>query len=161
MIIPQRMTAEAGGEFCVFLIGMRVNRWWKVHKWWPVAVAMPRMLKELLAHPELGCMGGHQWVGNPTILVQYWKSFEAFDRYAKDPNLSHLPAWSAFNRKASRNADVGVWHETYRVSPGSYECIYNNMPPFGLGKATRLIPATGRYEHAAGRMALDKPAPPT
>ena len=152
MIIPQRMTAEAGGEFCVFLIGMRVNRWWKVHKWLPVAMAMPRMLKELEAHPELGCLGGRQWVGNPTILLQYWKSFEDLDRYAKDANREHLPAWAAFNRKVARNGDVGVWHETYRVSPGHYECVYVNMPPFGLGKATRLIPATGRYENAAGRM---------
>ncbi len=45
-----------------------------------------------------------------------------------------------------------MWHETYRVSPGNYECIYVNMPPFGLGKVTRLIPATGRHETAAGRM---------
>jgi len=53
MIVAQRMTSQADGDFCVFLIGMRVNRWWKVHKWWPVAMAMPRMLKELAAHPEI------------------------------------------------------------------------------------------------------------
>ncbi len=53
MIVAQRMTSQADGDFGVFLIGMRVNRWWKVHKWWPVAMAMPRMLKELAAHPEI------------------------------------------------------------------------------------------------------------
>ena len=153
MIIAQRMTAEADGEFCVFLIGMRINKWWKIHKWFPVAMAMPRMLKELEAHPELGCLGGRQWFGNPTILVQYWKSFEALEQFAKNPNLPHMPAWAAFNRRAARNGDVGIWHETYRVGPGNYECIYNNMPPFGLGKATRLIPASGRHETAEGRMA--------
>ena len=152
MIVAQRMTAQADGEFCVFLIGMRVNRWWKVHKWWPVAMAMPRMLKELAAHPEIGCLGGHQWVGNPTILVQYWKSFEALDNYAKSRDHKHLPAWSAFNRAVGSNGDIGIWHETYRVGPGNYEVIYNNMPPFGLGKVTRLIPASGRHETAAGRM---------
>ncbi|MDQ6799708.1 MAG: DUF4188 domain-containing protein [Acidobacteriota bacterium] len=41
---------------------------------------------------ELGCLGGRQWFGNPTILVQYWKSFEALQRFAKDPDLQHLPA---------------------------------------------------------------------
>ena len=152
MIVAQRMTAQADGEFCVFLIGMRVNRWWKVRRWWPVAMAMPRMLKELAAHPEIGCLGGHQWVGNPTILVQYWKSFEALDNYARSRDHKHLPAWSAFNRAVASNGDVGIWHETYRVGPGNYEVIYNNMPPFGLGKATRLIPATGQHETAAGRM---------
>jgi len=152
VIVAQRMTAQADGDLCVFLIGMRVNRWWKVHKWWPVAMAMPRILKELAAHPEIGCLGGHQWVGNPTILVQYWKSFEALDNYAKSRDHEHLPAWSAFNRAVASNGDVGIWHETYRVGPGNYEVIYNNMPPFGLGKATRLIPATGQHETAAGRM---------
>ena len=33
------------------------------------------------------------------------------------------------------------------------EFIYNNMPPFGLAKATRAVPATGRREFAPGRMA--------
>jgi hypothetical protein len=28
------------------------------------------------------------------------------------------------------------------------------MPPFGLGKATKIVPATGRREIAAGRMAM-------
>ena len=30
-----------------FALGMRINALWKLHKWWPVAQAMPRMLKEL------------------------------------------------------------------------------------------------------------------
>jgi len=149
---PQRLTAEIDGEVCVFLIGMRVNRWWKIHKWWPVMMAMPRMLKELDAHPELGCLGGHPWLGNPTILLQYWKNFDALENYATTADHEHLPAWREFNRRVAQNADVGVWHETYRVTPGSYECIYVNMPPFGLGKATRLVPATGRRENATGRM---------
>ena len=44
-----RWTAEIEGDFVVFLIGMRVNKPWKVHKWLPVFLAMPRMLKELSA----------------------------------------------------------------------------------------------------------------
>jgi Domain of unknown function (DUF4188) len=151
-IVAQRMTAQADGEFCVFLIGMRINRFWRIHKWWPVAMAMPRILKELEAHPELGCLGGRQWFGNPTILVQYWKSFNDLERFAKNPNQPHLPAWAAFNRKVASNGDVGIWHETYRVTAGNYECIYNNMPPFGLGKVMTLVPASGAKETAAGRM---------
>jgi hypothetical protein len=42
-IISARMTAEVDGEFVVFLIGMRINRWWKVHKWLPVAAAIMAM----------------------------------------------------------------------------------------------------------------------
>ena len=88
------------------------------------------------------------------MMVQYWRSFEALERYATDPARVHRPAWSAFNRAIGSNGDVGIWHETYRVRPGDYECVYNNMPPFGLAKATRAVPATGRREFAPGRMAI-------
>ncbi len=54
------------------------------------------------------------------------------------------------------NGDVGIWHETYRVRPGDFECVYNNMPPFGLAAATRQVPATGHRESAAGRMAAGR-----
>ena len=42
-VINQRMTAKIEGDFVVFLIGMRINRFWKFHKWIPVATAMPKM----------------------------------------------------------------------------------------------------------------------
>ncbi len=38
---------------------------------------------------------------------------------------------------------MGIWHETYRVQPGNFECIYNNMQAFGLGKAMKLVPVQG------------------
>ncbi len=25
---------------------------------------------------------------------------------------------------------VGIWHETYLIEPGKFECVYGNMPPF-------------------------------
>ena len=31
-----RMTADIEGDFVVFLIGMRFNKPWKLHKWWAV-----------------------------------------------------------------------------------------------------------------------------
>ena len=33
------MAAEIEGDFVVFPIGMRINRWWKFHKWLLVAKA--------------------------------------------------------------------------------------------------------------------------
>jgi hypothetical protein len=151
-IIRQRMTAELEEDFCVFLIGMRINRLWKPHKWFPVMMAMPRMLRELKADPRLGFLGGEGWFGNPSILVQYWRSFEALAAYAKSRDHQHLPAWTAFIHSVSGNGDVGFWHETYQIRAGDYECVYNNMPPFGLGKAGKLLPATRKRESAAGRM---------
>ncbi|HEX8950263.1 MAG TPA: DUF4188 domain-containing protein, partial [Polyangia bacterium] len=122
------------GEFVVFLIGMRVNRWWKPWRWLRVALAMPRMLRELAAHPELGFLGAEQWVGRTTVMVQYWRSRAQLMEYAKRRGSEHLPAWRAFNQLVGTNGDVGIWHETYCVRPGDYENVYVNMMPFGLGK---------------------------
>jgi hypothetical protein len=149
-IIPERMTAVLDGDFVVFLIGMRINRPWKLHKWLPVFFGMPMMLKELQAEPDSGFLGHHQF---GLTVVQYWRSFEQLEAYARRSDQRHWPAWTAFNRRvgASRG-DVGIWHETYRIKAGNYETIYSGMPPFGLGRAGRLLPAMGTREAARGRM---------
>ena len=153
-VIADRMTAQIEGEVVLFLIGMRINRIWKIHQWLPVARAMPRMLRELEADPNSGLLSYESWVGNPTIMLQYWRSFEHLERYAKDSARLHRPAWAAFNRAVAGNGDVGIWHETYRVRPGDFECIYNNMPPFGLAKATKAVSASGGLETARTRMSV-------
>lgn len=148
--INKRITAKIEGPFVVFLIGMRINKFWKFGKWWPVAMAMPKMLKELYADKSSGFLGGHSWFGRTTIMVQYWSSFEQLEKYARDPDKHHFPAWVAFNKKIKSNGDVGIWHETYRVQPGQYETIYNNMPEFGLGKAAQNIDV-GAVNDTAGQ----------
>ena len=151
MIRNERQAATLEGDFVVFLIGMRINVLWKVHRWWPVARAMPRMLAELRAKPELGMLGGEMWGGRTTILLQYWRSLDQLLAFATDKQASHLPAWRDFNRAVGRSGNVGVWHETYKVSPGGYENIYVNMPPFGLGKVGSLVAASGSLQTASGR----------
>ena len=150
--INQRMTAQLEGDFVVFLIGMRINRFWKFHKWIPVATAMPRMLKELSQKPESGFLGFQILGGIPPVIIQYWRSFEHLEAYAKDRNGEHYPAWKAFNTKIKSGGDVGIWHETYKVNAGEYECVYNNMPKYGLGKIAELVPAIGKREYAADRI---------
>ena len=151
-IIPDRMAAEIEGDFVVFLIGMRINKPWKIHRWWPVFTAMPRMIRELeRAGPETGFLG-HNGLGLGGI-VQYWRSFDHLEAYARDPALRHAPAWAAFNKavRGSRE-DVGIWHETYLVKAGQYEAVYSGMPPHGLGRVSRLVPATGNREAARQRL---------
>ena len=156
--IDQRMTAEMDGEFVVFLIGLRINKPWKFHKWLPVVMGMPKMIKELERDPESGFLG-HNGVGLG-VIVQYWRSFEDLERYARAQDREHWPAWVAFNKSvgASRG-DVGIWHETYKVKPGQYEAVYSGMPPFGLGKIGNLVPASGRKDSARIRMSGDASAP--
>jgi len=152
-LIPARMTAKLDGDFVVFLIGMRVNKWWKFWKWLPVASAMPRMLTELAKRPELGLLHARTVFGFPNILViQYWRSFELLHAYASDRSLAHLPAWRDFNRKIASNGDVGIWHETYLVKDGAHESVYNNMPLWGLAAAGIQVPAEGSRKSAKGRL---------
>ena len=149
-VIPSRMTAEIDGDFVVFLIGMRINKFWKVHKWVPVFLAMPPMLKELQAHPESGCLGSIQTLG---VIIQYWRSFEHLESYARTRDRNHWPAWMAFNKRMGNSrGDVGIWHETYQVRAGEYETVYSGMPPYGLGKAGKLVPASGHRESARDRL---------
>jgi Domain of unknown function (DUF4188) len=145
-----RLAGELDGDFVVFLIGFRINKLWKVRAWLPVVQAMPRMLAELARQPELGLLGGRF---SGTTLIQYWRSSEHLNAYAQSREHVHLPAWRAFNQNA-RAADgaVGIWHETFRVAAGQYESVYVDMPAFGLGKAGRLVPASGRRASVAGRM---------
>ena len=128
-----RWTAQIEGDFVVFLIGMRVNRPLRVRSWLPVFTAMPRMLAELRRRPEAGLLGATLALapGGPMV-VQYWRSFEHLERYARDPDAEHLPAWRRFNRAARGTGDVGIWHETFRVREGEYEAIYGDMPRIGL-----------------------------
>jgi hypothetical protein len=157
-VIDQRMAVQMDGEFVVFLIGMRINKPWKIHKWLPVFLGMPKMIKELEARPESGFLG-HNGVSMGGI-VQYWRSFEDLEAYARDKERSHWPAWVDFNRRVGGSrGDVGIWHETYLIKPGQYEAVYSGMPPYGLGKVGRLVPASGAREGAKGRVeASEAPA---
>jgi len=62
-VIPGRYTARMEGDFVVFLIGMRVNRLWAVHKWLPVFLAMGPMLRELYTNRKLGFRGTEFMLG--------------------------------------------------------------------------------------------------
>ena len=156
MPAPERLTSTLDGDFVVFLIGMRINTPWKLHRWMPIARSMPRMLAELEAHPEMGMLGGHMWFSRTIILVQYWRSMDQLMAYATNRDAEHLPVWRDFNQTVAKTGDVGVWHETYAVAPGSYENVYVNMPPFGLGKVGKRMPATGTMSAARGRLDAGK-----
>jgi hypothetical protein len=152
-ITSERVTADIEGEFVVFRIGMRINRLWKVHKWAPVFVAMPRMLRELEADPDSGLLGYERNLGiRNQSLFMYWRSFKDLHEYARDPDQEHLPAWQEYNQKVGSDGDVGIWHETFLVREGEYEAVYNNMPPYGLGEVSERVPASGQDETAAGRL---------
>jgi len=149
-----RRTATFDKDFVVFLIGMRINQWWRPDLWIPVAMAMPRMMKELEASTGLGFLGAESAFGNPTIQMMYWESPEALIDYSRSQDHEHLPAWVSWKRRVAKTNAVGVWHETYRIAPGMHESVYVNMPAFGLGRVGQLVPATGARKRATDRLAV-------
>lgn len=152
-----RMAASIEGDFVVFLIGARILQPWKVWAWWPIKQAMERMISELQADPESGFLGVETYGAMNGVLIQYWRSFEHLERYARVKDREHFPAWVDFNKRIQKYPKaIGIWHETYAVPAGSYEAIYRNCPAMGLGKAGDLIPAAGRSETAAGRIGADE-----
>lgn len=151
-----RYTAEIDGEFVVFVIGMRFNKLYKPHKWLPVALAMPRMIRSLRAEPAKGLLSvTSAIVGRTTLMIQYWRSYDDLESFARDPGDEHLPAWRAYNKAVGTRGDVGVWHETYKVAPGEYEAVYANMPVFGLARASRHLPVAARGDSSRQRITAD------
>ena len=156
-----RFTADYDQPFVVFVIGMRINRLWQFWKWIPVAMAMGPMLKTLFAHPEKGFLGVHTHLSWRTITtIQYWKSFDHLERFARDKDDPHLEPWRRFNKKVRDSNAVGIFHETYMVPARQFEAIYVNMPAYGLAKATARVEASGKRETARKRIGGDGAAAP-
>src|SRR4051794_41583265 len=109
-----RFTADVsalGDEVVVFLIGMRINRPWKVRQWWPVFVAMPRMLRYLVQHPEKGLLGFEAAFLPSPIIVQYWRSFEDLARVARDRGDPHPEPWPRVNPPVAAPGARRNWPE--------------------------------------------------
>lgn len=161
-IVNGRYTAIAAEEHVVFLIGMRINRFFAFSSWLPAARAMPKMMAELAARPELGLLHSEAFVGwRMAFYVQYWESFEKLERFARAKDLPHVPAWREFNQRVGTSGSVGIFHETFLVRGDRTESLYNNMPRFGLGRAFAHVPVAQRGQTAAKRIGVrahDDPA---
>jgi Domain of unknown function (DUF4188) len=149
-IRPGRWTTEIEGDFVVFLIGARPSKLHLIRSLRDLGGrrGMKHMLDYLTAHPEKGLLAYE--FGLSTI-VQYWRSFEHLEAFAKDGDDPHLAAWRAFWKRVGKTTRTGIWHETFLVRSGEYEAIYGNMPPRGLGKAGRLVPVA-ESSAARGRL---------
>ncbi|MGH2893233.1 MAG: DUF4188 domain-containing protein [Solirubrobacteraceae bacterium] len=140
-VAGRRMTAEIDGDFVVFLIGARLSKLQLARSFADLGGrrGMKHMLDYLVARPEKGLLAYE--MGLPTI-VQYWRSFEQLEAFAKDTDDPHLEVWRRYWRRVGRTDRTGIWHETFLVKAGQYEAVYGNMPPRGLGRAGRLVPVS-------------------
>ncbi len=159
-----RTTHTHDESIVVFHIGMTFNKPWRVDRWMPVFVAMPRMLAELERNKAAAERGEEEWLGfigarttmgssGPTV-IQWWRSTEDLQSYASNQARLHRPAWTTFNARARKAGDaVGIWHETYAVPAGGIETIYGGLKrPIGLGAITGEVPVGRRGERAKDRL---------
>src|SRR6202020_2226584 len=132
------MTVEIDVDFVVFLIGARFDKLHLARSLVDLGGrrGMKNMLDYLVARPEKGLLAYE--MGIPTI-VQYWRSFEHLEAFARDKDDPHLDVWRKYWRRVGRTGRTGIWHETYLVQAGNYEAVYGNMPARGLRKAGRLM----------------------
>lgn len=152
-ILNGRFTAQTDKPFVVFLIGMRINKFWRFDQWVPVANAMNPMMQTLFTNPEKGFLHAEFfWNFSGPCIVQYWRSFEDLENFARNPSEPHIGPWKKFNQAVASNGIVGIWHETYTVNPDQFESVYSNMPKFGLAAATEHVQAIGRKETAKLRL---------
>ncbi len=144
-VVPGRQTARLDKPVVLFLIGARLNKLWPPQRWWWFTRTMPAMLAELERTPSSGLLWYRTHLSWRMLTTQqYWESFDKLLAYAHDTEGEHYPAWAKFTRTLAKDDQIGIWHETYLIEPGKYECIYGNMPAMGLAAATTMVPATGR-----------------
>ena len=154
-----RWQAKIDGDFVVFIIGFKVHNPFKALRAVPLLASMPKMLNDLSQDPSKGLLAFQPHGGPFGVIVQYWRSFEDLERFARSPDDRHAKVWRDWYRRAQhKNSGVAIWHETYQVKAGAYEAIYQNMPDFGLGKAGRAERIGRRSASAGARIGSETPA---
>lgn len=71
-----------------------------------------------------------EWI--TTFWISYWKDLKGLQEFAT--SSAHSLGQNAYLKK--KFLYMGVMHETYHSPKGSWETIYDNVPPIGLGKGT-------------------------
>ena len=101
-------------------------------------------------------MGGEYFQGAANqgpLCIQYWRTPEDLNRYARSRINQHAGPWANLMKKGRETTAYGFYHEMFLVKGGQYECIYINCPAMLLGNChdTTLVPATGKNSTAAER----------
>lgn len=142
-VVPGRVSAQLpsapGGGLVVFNLGLQCNH--------PLGLLCPggaaaaahfvALSRDLMRRRhELGILAVNRWhgrdVGTSVLHTYYFRDVESIHRFAHQE--LHRKAWDWYGR--SRFPHIGVFHETFVVPARSYETIYANCTPVGLGGAS-------------------------
>jgi hypothetical protein len=84
-------------------------------------------------------------------MVQYWRSFEDLDRFARNQDDPHLQPWRRCLRHVGSSGDVGIWHETFHTKVTDIETIYTNITTAGLAKCSGGAAPVAVKGHSAAK----------
>ncbi|PHH61891.1 hypothetical protein CDD81_7755 [Ophiocordyceps australis] len=91
---------------------------------------------------ELGLLSMAHWHGSSTEgttsinTTFYFRDVESIHRFAHEE--LHRTAWDYYYK--NKYPHLGIFHETFIVQPGSWETIYENCSPVGLGNGSVRLP---------------------
>ena len=125
---------DCSENYVVFLMGIVIHKPFNIFARQLMKRSLNAVLEELEQKKPAGFLTQLHAIGNPSLLVSYWKDLESLLEYARDKSSKHFPAWYEFNETISNTKAVGLWHEIYRLSAGSYSGTYRNCPLTGLAK---------------------------
>ena len=74
--------------------------------------------------------------GITTFYISYWRDLKGLQEFAT--SSAHRLGQNAY--LAKKFPYMGIMHETYHSPKGSWETIYDNMPPTGFGESTFQMP---------------------
>lgn len=152
-VIPGRHRADLNGEVIVFPIGMKINRWWAIHRWARPFVNTVRMWWHMQRRRPDGYLGGYLFVYARGVgMMQYWSDFDSLEALARDDQQPHLQAWRHLVAQTRDDLTFGYWHETYVANAQTSETIYGSMRPFGLSEAVGATPIGASTETARERL---------
>lgn len=134
-----RYTAKIEGDFVVFIVGLSPNHIRDIPYAYQVYRRQIKLVKWLAARKEESGLYAWKlcWIGGPAM-IQHWRSFEDLELFAIREDAPHIHGLRWIHRTLRRGG-TSIWHETYKVHAGEYECIYGNTPRMLAARAGEMI----------------------
>jgi hypothetical protein len=137
-----RWTAQIEGDFVVFLIGARFDFFHLIRSVRDLGGrrGMPHMLDYLLKHPEKGLLA---YEGGLKTIVQYWRSFEHLEAFAKNQDDPHLEPWRNFWRRVGKSDGLASGTRPISSAPVNTRPSTAICGPTVLAKQASSFPLPG------------------
>ena len=137
-IFKGKYTSKPEESFVLFIFGMKINNPFFFWLWLPFNFIFLKMVRRLRKYKDAGMLNAHLfWFWGGVGVIQYWKSFDHLEKFARDKADMHMPNEKRYKKYIGKSGILGVWHETYLVDQDKFETMYFNMPMWGLSKASK------------------------